>query len=146
MRGTEIAVAGNDDAVAVLEKRAGIQKMAIAVDNQTGILREHGGDAEVPRQRFGQRTRADVAREMAASGKGIEPHVPERLRQPAARVIANEQNGNLGNGVNDEVRRRLRRRQQDSEAIERIAQRKGTRAAEPGNAAAATVPPPRPDV
>ena len=132
MRGTEIAVAGNDDAVAVLEKCAGIQEMAIAVDNQTGILREHSGDAEVPRQRLGQRTRTDVDREMAASGKGIEPHVPERPRQPTARVIANEQHGNLGNGVNNEVRRRLCRRQQGSEAIERIAQLKGARACRAG--------------
>ena len=61
-------------------------------------------DAEIFCDGLGQRTRADIDREVTTSCKWVEAKVAERLWEAAARMIADQQDGLFRQGVEHTVR------------------------------------------
>ncbi len=103
----QVAVTRDEDAVAVLEKRARIHELAVAVDNQARVVLHYGRHAEALGELLGQRTGADIDREVATPRKRVEPHIAERLGEAATGMVADEDNRRVGEGIKDTVRTRL---------------------------------------
>ncbi len=86
----QVVVAGDEDAVAEHEKRAGVEQLAVAVDDESRVLGENRRHAEALGQPFRQGAGADVDGEVAAACERIETHVAECFREAAAGVIAHQ--------------------------------------------------------
>ena len=73
----QVAIAGHQDAVAVLEEGARVHELAIAVDDETGIVLHDRGYTERLGQLFRQRASANIDGEVTAAGKRVEAHVAQ---------------------------------------------------------------------
>ena len=110
--GPQVPVARHNDAVTEFEKRARVEQLPIAVNDQARVSRQHCRDAEVLRKPLGQGTRADVDSQVATPRERIESHVAERLRKSAAGMVANEQDRHFGQRIDDSEGWRLASGQQ----------------------------------
>ena len=95
----QVTVPWHQNAVAVLEKGTRIHELAIAVDNQARVIVYNRCNAQALCETLGDRTGPDVDGKMAAPGKWIETHVAQRFWKAVAGVVADQQNWQLGQGV-----------------------------------------------
>ncbi len=100
----QIAITRHENAVTVFEKCAGIHELPIAVDDEPRIVVQHRGHAETGSEGLRQRSGANINGEMAAPGERIEAHVAKRFWKPAARVVADQQDRQLGQRIQHPVR------------------------------------------
>ena len=91
VRLAQAAITGNYNTVTKLQKRAGIQQVAVAIDNEPRVVREDGSGTETLCQLAGQRSRADIQREMTAQRQRIQSHVTKRAWNLPAGVVADEE-------------------------------------------------------
>jgi hypothetical protein len=104
---TQIPISRNQDTVTKLQKRAGVHQLAIAVHYQTRVLRQNSRYAKARCQSFGQRTGADVYGQMATAGKWVQTHIAQHFRESATGVIADQQNWQLCQRINNLERARF---------------------------------------